>query len=156
MSNNPYSDHRFTRFLTGKGFYAVLALCLAGAGTAAWLAVGGAANPNVSSAAPETNLTHQLSGARQYGFPSYEEANRSQKNVPVTSSAPSSSQPAQPSSPSQPAKPSGGLPQSDVPASSRSLSFVLPLDGEIFSVYSNGELVKSATLGDWRTHNGID
>ena len=37
MSN--HSENSFTRFLSGKGFYFVLALCLAGAGAAAYLAV---------------------------------------------------------------------------------------------------------------------
>ena len=32
----------------------------------------------------------------------------------------------------------------------------MPVDGEIISEYSNGELVKSATTGAWQTHNGID
>lgn len=43
-----------------------------------------------------------------------------------------------------------------MPASSPKLSLIQPVDGEVFTQYSNGELVKSETLGDWRTHNGID
>jgi len=34
--------------------------------------------------------------------------------------------------------------------------YVLPLDGEIFAPFSEGELVKNTTLNEWRTHNGID
>ncbi len=34
--------------------------------------------------------------------------------------------------------------------------FVLPLEGEIINPYSNGEMVKSLTLNDWRTHDGVD
>lgn len=33
---------------------------------------------------------------------------------------------------------------------------VRPLDGEIICDYSDGELVKSPTLGVWKTHDGID
>lgn len=33
---------------------------------------------------------------------------------------------------------------------------VMPIDGEIITPYSNGELVKSETLGVWKTHDGID
>lgn len=33
---------------------------------------------------------------------------------------------------------------------------VMPVDGEIINPYSNGELVKSETLGVWKTHDGID
>lgn len=35
-------------------------------------------------------------------------------------------------------------------------SFVLPVDGAVTNPYSQGELVKSKTLGEWRTHDGID
>ena len=34
--------------------------------------------------------------------------------------------------------------------------FVLPLDGKIFNSFSGNELVYNTTMGDWRTHNGID
>ena len=37
-------DNKFTKFLNGKGFYAVLALCIAGAGTAAYIAMETAAD----------------------------------------------------------------------------------------------------------------
>ncbi len=33
---------------------------------------------------------------------------------------------------------------------------MMPVDGEIINEYSNGELVKSETLGVWKTHDGID
>ena len=34
--------------------------------------------------------------------------------------------------------------------------FVLPVDGKIFAAFSADELVYNETMGDWRTHNGID
>lgn len=34
--------------------------------------------------------------------------------------------------------------------------FVMPVDGEIINPFSNGELVKSETLGYWQTHDGVD
>lgn len=33
---------------------------------------------------------------------------------------------------------------------------MMPVSGEIIQDYSNGELVKSSTLGVWKTHDGID
>jgi murein DD-endopeptidase MepM/ murein hydrolase activator NlpD len=30
------------------------------------------------------------------------------------------------------------------------------VDGEIITPYSDGEMVKSLTLNDWRTHDGVD
>lgn len=35
-------------------------------------------------------------------------------------------------------------------------SFSLPLGTEILKDYSDGEMVSSKTMGDWRVHNGID
>ena len=34
--------------------------------------------------------------------------------------------------------------------------FAMPISGEILNAFSNGELVKSKTLGTWKTHDGID
>lgn len=42
------------------------------------------------------------------------------------------------------------------PKSNTLTGFVLPVDGEIITPYSNGEMVKSLTLNDWRTHDGVD
>ncbi len=53
----------------------------------------------------------------------------------------------------EPSTPSVGLePQS----SGVSASFVLPVSGSVIQVYSGDELVYNETLGDWRTHNGVD
>ena len=35
-------------------------------------------------------------------------------------------------------------------------SFALPFGTSINKDYSDGEMVKSATMGDWRVHNGVD
>ena len=35
-------------------------------------------------------------------------------------------------------------------------NFALPMGSDIIRDYSDGELVKNALTGDWRTHNGID
>lgn len=34
--------------------------------------------------------------------------------------------------------------------------FVMPVKGDIINPFSNGELVKSETLGYWQTHDGVD
>ena len=35
-------------------------------------------------------------------------------------------------------------------------SFALPFGTRIIKDYSDGEMVRSATMGDWRVHNGVD
>lgn len=34
--------------------------------------------------------------------------------------------------------------------------FVMPVNGDVINSFSNGELVKSETLGYWQTHDGVD
>lgn len=64
-----------------------------------------------------------------------------------------------------PAKPTPAptpVPQQDVQAEaetqapSQEKTFVLPVNGKIFSAFSGDELVYNRTLDDWRTHNGVD
>lgn len=43
--------------------------------------------------------------------------------------------------------------QNDLPYSG---NFVLPMGTQIIKDYSNGEMVKNETMGDWRVHNGVD
>ncbi len=35
-------------------------------------------------------------------------------------------------------------------------NFALPMGTDIINDYSNGEMVESKTMGDWRIHNGVD
>lgn len=35
-------------------------------------------------------------------------------------------------------------------------NFILPMGTQIIKDYSNGEMVKNETMGDWRVHNGVD
>ncbi len=39
---------------------------------------------------------------------------------------------------------------------SNSMGFEMPLEGELTNGFSNGDLVKSETLGYWLTHDGVD
>lgn len=155
MSDN--SENKFTRFLSGKGFYVVLAFCLAGAGTAAYMAMEtGTKGPAVQPQTQSSSTAQEFSMADEWNFPQLEEAGENQNGVKVESSQPSSSSSKEQSSSNQYAGASDGSDQSGVPASSAKLSLTMPIEGEVFTTYSNGELVKSETLGDWRTHNGID
>lgn len=151
------SENKFTGFLSGKGFYVVLAFCLAGAGTAAYLAMEtSTGDATVQPPIQSSTITREYSAADEWNFPQLEEAAGKQDGVKVESSQSSSSSSKAQSSSSQPVERSTGSEQSGVPASSAKLSLTMPIEGEIFTPYSNGALVKSETLGDWRTHNGVD
>ena len=147
-------NNKFTKFLNGKGFYAVLALCLAGAGTAAYIAMETAANRAEQQKQQIVKPSQSVSS--QWTFPQSEETAKEQHGVRISSSQPSSSSSKQQSSPSQPAAPSKDSEQPAEQASLLKSSWTMPIEGETFTPYSNGELVKSETLGDWRTHNGVD
>lgn len=43
-----------------------------------------------------------------------------------------------------------------MPQNEPALQFSLPVAGKKIGPYSGGKLVKDATLGEWRTHDGLD
>lgn len=161
MNDSFNQKSKFSKFMEGKGFYIALAICVIGAGTAAWVAVDKTmsrideSNDRVISQqqSPSSNVS---SSQAQFGFPDLEEAGKAQSgvNVPSSSSASSST----PASSSSAASSSAQEVSEQVAAqpAPQAASFVLPLSGEIFNPYSAGELVKNTTLKEWRTHDGID
>ena len=160
------SKNKFATFISSKGFYVAIVVCLAGAGFATWLAVdrtiSGIENQNAQILQNESRLRD---------FPALEEAAKPQSDVPRAASsrstvpapqtAPRSSMPS--SSSSNPA--SSSAPSSEPAAASAPsaaspplvrLVYALPVKGDILSAFSDGELVRNTTLGDWRTHDGVD
>ncbi|MFQ8600237.1 MAG: hypothetical protein ACLSAP_06385 [Oscillospiraceae bacterium] len=95
----------------------------------------------------------------EWNFPGTEDVGKNQSGVPVESgsSTSSSNQGQSSGSQSQDSKNSGTSSKSSTSAQGQQTSlYVLPVEGDVLSAFSNGELVKSKTLGDWRTHNGVD
>lgn len=161
MNDSYDPKSKFSKFMEGKGFYLALAVCVIGAGTAAWVAVDKTINRMEQSGSSVQEQSYSSTVEPSYGFPDLEEAGKAQSGVnkSESSSAPASSSTAPASSskeqaasaaPSEPAAEAKAQPE---PQPS---SFVLPISGEIFGPYSNGELVKNTTLKEWRTHDGID
>ena len=153
-SYNPKS--KFSKFMAGKGFYVALAICVMGAGTAAWVAV----DRTIDRIDDNNNrIIEQQSASSQpeptYGFPDLEEAGKAQSGVnkPSASSSSSTARSSSSAASSAPKKQSEPVAAQPTPQPS---SFILPISGEIFAPYSNGELVKNITLKEWRTHDGID
>ncbi len=167
-------QNKFKRFIMGKGFYVVLALCLIGAGTAAWLSVGktlgaisnegtSSQQEQVSQTQPPERSDAQHSAAdndkedrREWNITELEPVDKPESGVPIESSEPSLPQQDSGSSQPQQSSQSGGSEQQALSPSSQKPAFRLPLSGEIFNQYSDGELVKNETLNEWRTHDGID
>ncbi len=156
MNDSYNPKNKFSKFLAGRGFYVALAVCVIGAGTAAWVAVDKTiARIDGNNSA----IVEQEPAASQepaYGFPDLEEAGKAQSGVkaPSPSSSSSSTAPSSSSaaSPKSEQRSTEAAARQQLPPS----SYVMPVTGEIFGAYSNGELVKNATLKEWRTHDGID
>lgn len=158
----------FSHFLMSKGLYVALAVCLAGAGTAAWITVNNRItephpfteeppaqiqpqeNINSSLSAEEPPLTeeHKITPVEQkQAEVSKEESKRTIESSVSSNSTSSSEDTAASISTSEPLLPSDEL---------QTTSFILPLNTAILAPYSGDKLVENRTLKEWRTHNGID
>lgn len=124
----------FKNGLSGKGFGVALALSICAVGLSAYAAytsaTGGLNPEDPSSATTDDNI---------FLYPEEnEEVNADKNNVPKDTTAPEK----------DPSEDAGMI---------FSNPKTLPINGaEVINPYSNGELVKSETLGVWKTHDGAD
>ncbi len=159
MSKNKFQKDGF---LTGKGFYIALAVCLVGAGTAAWAAVDRTLNAIDTAQPPVQRPDNEKQSAEDDFFIPPQTVKPTENKVmqQPKPSAESSEQPAQPSS--LPASSEQSAKESDSGArqvllpTSQSAAFCLPVNAEITNEFSGDMLVKNTTLNTWRTHNGVD
>ena len=125
-----YKKTKLGRFFLGKGFYGVLALCLAAVGAAAWSAFDRTADPE-SIKKPEGS---------QY-ISSSERSSDTEVKAETESKIPYASEDVSSSTPSAPIV---------------ATSFTSPMAGGTVKPYSENELIYSATFSDLRTHLGLD
>ncbi|SHG30311.1 Peptidase family M23 [Bittarella massiliensis (ex Durand et al. 2017)] len=152
MQNPRYNQPRLKKWLRGKGFYVALAVCLLGAGLASWALIQNA----VQSGDPQSQINQEV--------PSWDSSDTEVVEKPVTSqpkssSAASNSQSTSSSQGQDSSSSSASAGQQSEPASQQTASngvFVSPISGETVNPFSDGKVIKDQTLGDWRTHNGID
>lgn len=180
----------FQKFISGKGFYLALAVCLAGAGAAAWVAVdktieniettplsetpqvqqqadSAPAEQKLDNIAQDDSLSLQkeepedsTSAAADGDSAPADQSMKQQINADAGEQDDSSTQVSQPSV--QPESSSSAGESAEASAlpgqqqSSGDFSLTLPVSGAAITPFSGDMLVKNETLGDWRTHNGID
>jgi murein DD-endopeptidase MepM/ murein hydrolase activator NlpD len=154
MSNFKVGKSRFSRFINGKGFYIALALCLVAIGAAAYIAANNSLS-NISDISSSDNLTgtntSSSDGTSWDNGGDIQTTGNTISGVPAgTGSSSSSSSSASPSSASSAPKTSSALP---APAPT---IYILPLEGNIITGYSNDKLVYDKTMNDYRVHDGID
>lgn len=163
---------QFRKFLRDKAFALVLTACLLAAAAAGVWAVRTVRNElkqdldavrSPSSTAPGIDEGINTSP----GVAGEEEAEWQQQNAPAANSvanvpkADSSSGGAASSSGARSGSGSvrepSALQTESLPASSSAApASTQPVSGRVLNSYSGDELVYSKTLGDWRTHNGVD
>ncbi|MCI9348648.1 MAG: peptidoglycan DD-metalloendopeptidase family protein [Oscillibacter sp.] len=143
-------EKNFKSILSGGGFYAVLAVCLLAAGVGGWLMLRQDAAPVIEDP-PAAAGGPVLETAGEEG-PSVQDLyiadNEAEKETPASAPAVIP----EPEPVSMPEEPVDNTP---VMAEAPRL-IVSPLNGEILAAFSVDELAYNPTMGDWRTHDGVD
>ncbi len=128
-------------FLAGKGFYAAMAVCLLGAVAAAWVT----ASQAISSLNEKENVPvpDQTAAKEDVYDPSEsifasEDVAKPKEDVKIEE------------------EPKPQENESTFNFLSKGTKYILPLSGEVIGKHSAGELVKYESLGEWRTHDGMD
>ena len=147
MKKLQFGKSKASRFFSGKGFYAALALSLVAVGAAVFVAMNQTMGKLTGDGG--TTAKKNTSSSNEWGFP--QNVDKNQSNIPIVSSQSPSSTNSGNSS-----KTSSVSTGSVAGSSNSKVTFVMPLNGTVINPFSNGELVKSKTLNEWRTHDGID
>lgn len=147
MSNFKVGNSKFTRFVNGKGFYIALAICLVAIGTAAYIAVNNTAgvlgNVKSESGASSQSITSSIPNWDDNN--SAKQTEKTVSGVPASTSSSSSSSSSSASSASEKSK-----------KKSTKLVYTMPVNGTVATAFSGDKLTYDKTMGDWRTHNGVD
>lgn len=131
MKNFSLKNTKVGKTLGKKGLYITLGACLlalAGAGIAAYNKTVDKINQSLVIADASSQLTQPVEN-KVPDVP---------KETTATTQAPESK------------------PDSSSDLDTKTQPTIMPVTGEIIEPFSNGELVKSETLGVWKTHDGID
>lgn len=140
-------------FLNSKGFYIAIILSVVTVTVATYVAINMTVNNITDQAKVEENIKENTKEFEEQAnaedeSPTYD-ANNNVTNVPAVDDANKNSV----SSSMPESKPKTDDTKPVVPKSTK---LILPLKGNAINPYSNGEMVKSVTLNEWRTHDGVD
>lgn len=163
---------RVGSFMTGRGFYMVLVLCLAAIGLSAWYlwsAFQTASNLDAATANSSAEVTLAEESDVPEDTPAADASvadDSSQDSSPSDSSDTSEEDAevigtpvteeeeptiAQAEIPSE----ANVQPESE-PAAAEPTQWVRPVEGEIAAAFSQDELIYNEAMGDWRIHEGVD
>lgn len=162
MKNESQGAKRgFAEFISGKGFYIVLTLCLAVIGVSVWTMINLAApeeslenDPVMSSYVPGSEIT--ASESAEVAEPAAPPEDEAVEQDRVEPPAIKETEPvAAVSSTDYTDEQRLEALEQQVIAAAQSV-FIRPVSGEVICGYSGETLVYSATMADWRTHRGVD
>lgn len=164
MNRKPNLWDRITDFISGKGFYLVLLVCLAAIGISGYFLVGSISETFESDPVAAVGST-QMPEESVAPAPSVSaDAQTSRKPVVSVSPEPEDS-PSPAVSAGSVASPSAAPSQEPAPQPSQeaeaskkpaALVFTRPVNGAVIASFSAETLVYDETMGDWRIHEGID
>lgn len=138
--------HKVGDFIEGKGFYIVLALCLAAIGVSGWVLFS-----SLTPDQPETPVGgNAVITVTPMPTPVATVAVTPEKPVLTATPKPTSTAAAVVSSTPSP------TPQPTATPRSAPTSLAWPVTGEVLTGHSLETLAYDVTMGDWRTHAGMD
>jgi murein DD-endopeptidase MepM/ murein hydrolase activator NlpD len=143
------------KLLKGRGFATALVLSISAVGVSAYVAY----NSTVDRLANPSQTTAVTQDAAAVNNPQTGVPRATEANAPATAASATSPSPAV----CEPNYAPCGVPCELCINSAEAGTFIrpeipriMPVDGDIVKPFSNGELVRSNTLGVWRTHDAVD
>lgn len=137
--------HKVGDFIEGKGFYIVLALCLAAIGVSGWVLIS-SLNMEQEQVPVAGNASITVTPAPT---PAATVTVTPQKPVLTATPKPTATAAAVASTPAP-------TPQPTATPKAAPTSLAWPVVGEVLTGHSLETLAFDATMGDWRTHTGLD
>lgn len=155
MNKKPNAFEKIGNFIAGKGFYLVVLICVAAIALSGFYLVR-SVRGNLGQLDDQP-----VGGTAAIPSPSPSPSVSVSPTLPVTPRPSPSVTPRPSPSPSAPSSPSPAVTASPTSSPSPSpspaaLVFTWPVNGTIISDYSVEALAYDVTMGDWRTHSGID
>jgi murein DD-endopeptidase MepM/ murein hydrolase activator NlpD len=155
MNRKPNLFDRFTQFITGKGFYLVVLLCVAAIGSSGYFllrSITGAVQSETVTAVGTTQLPESSESVTPSEQPS---ASPSVSASDVSSSSSTDVGVSVTEAPSATVAPSEE-PEISASPTSAALVFTWPVNGAVIASFSVETLLYDETMLDWRTHEGLD
>ena len=137
------NNHAPRRVLSGVGFYTVLAVCLVAVGVLGWFGLFHDGNTTDTDNPATSSQEQTASGQAENVTPEAPTVETSKPAVIEEKTEPQVSMPEE------------KVDNTPVVAEAPRL-IVSPLNGQVVEAFSVDQLVYSETLGDWRTHDGVD